>query len=215
VSDVVVGLIAIAVGALFCLRGYVAMRLIIPMWGAFAGFMFGAGLVAGVGDEAFLRTAAGWLVGLLFALVFGALAYLYYQVAIVLAMASVGFALGVSVVAALGVHWSWAAVLAGTIAGALLAWLAIATDLPAALLVVLTAFAGASAVVFGVMLLVNTVNTSELRSAATTEHVSDDWWWYAIYLVVAIVGVVAQMRHVASLRSSAREQWMSPAIAGP
>ena len=44
-QDVVVGLLAIAVGALFAFRGYFAMRVIIPIWGAFAGFMLGAGLV--------------------------------------------------------------------------------------------------------------------------------------------------------------------------
>ena len=81
-NDVLVGLAAIAVGALFCWRGYVAMRLIIPIWGAFAGFMLGAGIVAGVEDAGFLRTTASWVVGLLFAVVFGALAYLYFEVSI-------------------------------------------------------------------------------------------------------------------------------------
>ena len=117
--------------------------------------------------------------GLLFAVVFGALAYLYFEVSIALAMATVGFALGASVMAALGVEWSWLVVSVGVVVGALLAWLAIVADLPAVLLVGLTAFGGASVIVFGVMLLVDTVNTSDLESSQTTEHIADDWWWYA------------------------------------
>ena len=137
-KDVLVGLAAIAVGALFCWRGYVAMRLIIPIWGAFAGFMLGAGIVAGVEDAGFLRTTASWVVGLLFAVVFGALAYLYFEVSIALAMATVGFALGATVMAALGVEWSWIVVSVGVVVGALLAWLAIVADLPAVLRVPLS-----------------------------------------------------------------------------
>ncbi len=214
-NDVLVGLAAIAVGALFCFRGYVAMRLIIPIWGAFAGFMLGAGIIAGVDDAGFLRTTASWVVGLLFAVVFGALAYLYFEVSIALAMATVGFALGASVMAALGVEWSWLVVSVGVVVGALLAWLAIVADLPAVLLVGLTAFGGASVIVFGVMLLVDTVSTSDLESAQTTERIADDWWWYAIYFAIAIVGTVVQVRHVARLGQSARQQWAaSTSIAG-
>ena len=44
-QDVIFGLIAIAAGALFCFRGYLAFRLIIPIWGAFVGFATGAGAV--------------------------------------------------------------------------------------------------------------------------------------------------------------------------
>jgi len=39
VSDIILGLLALAVGALFCFRGYLTMRLVIPVWGAFAGFL--------------------------------------------------------------------------------------------------------------------------------------------------------------------------------
>ena len=60
-NDIVVGLVAILTGAVFCFRGYLAMRIIIPLWGAFAGFMLGAGIVAT--DAGFLATALGWIVG--------------------------------------------------------------------------------------------------------------------------------------------------------
>ena len=47
-ADVLVAILAIAIGAAFCFRGYLAMRIVIPIWGFFAGFAFGAGLFAGL-----------------------------------------------------------------------------------------------------------------------------------------------------------------------
>ena len=69
-QDVVVGLLAIAVGALFAFRGYFAMRLIIPIWGVFAGFMLGAGLVSSASNDGFLRSVLGWVIGVVLAALF-------------------------------------------------------------------------------------------------------------------------------------------------
>lgn len=206
-QEVVIGILAVVVGLAFCFRGYFAMRIIIPMWGAFAGFMLGAGIISGAGDVGFLGTAAGWIVGLVLALVFAAIAYLYYEVAIVIGMASIGFALGTSVMVALGVRWSWLIVLVGVVAGALLAFVAIVGDLPMFLLAFLTATGGASAVVAGLMLLFGTIDTADLESVATTERLQDDWWWYAIYLALVVAGLVTQLRSVDEMRATLRESW--------
>ncbi len=60
-EDIAVGLLAIASGPPSASAGWLMLRIIIPIWGAFAGFVFGAGLVASFADESFLGTApAGW-----------------------------------------------------------------------------------------------------------------------------------------------------------
>ena len=191
-NEIVFGLLLIAVGALFALRGYLAMRIVVPIWGALAGFLLGAGLVSNLGSERFLASAASWLVGLVVALLFGLLAYLYYEVSVVLAMSAIGFALGTSLMVAIGVTWSWLIVVIGVLTGALLAVAAIVGDLPMVLLTVLTAMAGASAIVGGVMLVVGTITDADLTRAGTTEALNDDWWWYLLYLAIAIAGVVVQ-----------------------
>ncbi len=206
-EDWIVGVLAIAVGALFCFRGFMTMRIVIPIWGAFAGFLLGASLVDAVTGDGFLGSVLGWLVGLAVAIVFGAIAYLYYEISVMLAMGAIGFSIGTSVMVAVGVSWSWLIMLVGVIVGALLAFVAIVGDLPAVLLVVLTAIGGASIIVFGVMLLTGVIDTSDLESAATTEQLDDDWWWYGFYIVVAIVGIVAQFRAVDRLSATMRETW--------
>jgi hypothetical protein len=209
VQDVIVGLLAVAVGALVCFRGYLAMRIIIPIWGAFAGFALGAGFIDNITGDGFLRSAMGWIVGLLVALAFWALAYLYYEVSVLIAMGAIGFALGSSLMVALGATWSWLIVLVGVLVGTLLAVVAIVGDFPTVLLTVLTALAGASTVVFGVMLLSGTLDTVEFESSAVTDHLADDWWWFALYIVLAVIGMVAQLRFVGRLRASLRDEWSS------
>ena len=86
-ADILLGLLAIVAGGAMLFAGQFVLRLVIPIWGFFAGFAFGAGLVAGFADERFLGTVLGWVLGLVFAVVFAVLAYLYYYVAVVLAMA--------------------------------------------------------------------------------------------------------------------------------
>ncbi|HET9650512.1 MAG TPA: DUF4203 domain-containing protein [Microlunatus sp.] len=210
-SDIVVGIIAVLVGALLCPRGYLAMRALISLWGAFVGFLLGAGLVAGFTGEGFLQMVLGWVVGLVVAVVFGILAYLSYQVAVVLGMAAIGFTVGTSILAAFHVPWSWLSVLVGVAAGIVLAIIAIVGDLPAILLVVLTALAGASVTVFGLMLLVGVLNSSELTQGNATATLHAQWWWYVIYGVLAVIGVIAQGSHLSRVKQSMRQQWSAPA----
>lgn len=199
---------------MFCFYGYVAMRIIIPIWGTFAGFLLGAGVVAGATGDGFLGTTASWITGIIVGLLFGALAYVYFEVSIVLAMSAVGFALGTSLMVALGVSWSWLIVLVGVIVGALLAIIAIVGDLPSLVLLVLSAFGGASAVVLGVMLLVGTVGTDDLDRATTTKRVDDNPWWYVLYLGLAVAGMVVQIQRGSRLTASAREQWAASSPGG-
>ncbi len=206
-SDAVVGILAVLVGILFCFRGFLAMRIVIPIWGAFVGFFLGAGLVDAGSDAGFLENAAAWFVAFGLAIVFGFLAYAYYEVCVMLALGAIGFTLGTSLMVALGVTWSWVIVLVGVVLGVALAVLAIMGDLPGVLLVVLTAMAGATAIVVGVMLLTNTVDTESLGVASTTEDLDDEWWWYAAYIALSIAGTIAQIADNTRRAESLRAQW--------
>jgi hypothetical protein len=206
-NDIVVGIIALLTGAVFCFRGYLAMRLVIPVWGAFAGFMLGAGLVSG--DAGFLGNALGWSVGLGLAIVFGAIAYLYYEVSVIIGMTAIGFVLGTSLMVALGVTWSWVIVLSGVVLAVVLALVAIAGDLPMVLLTVLTALAGASTIVAGLMLLFGTVDVEDFDIGTTTEYVADDWWWFVIYGGLVVAGLIAQVTDVDRRRETLRQAWAS------
>lgn len=206
-SDVVLGLLALTVGALLALRGYLTMRLVIPVWGAFAGFAVGAGVVGALTGDGLLGSLVSWLGGLAVALLFAVLAYAYYELSVVIALGAVGFAIGSSLMVALDVSWSWAILLGGLAMGTLLAFVAIAADLPMVLLTVLTATAGAAAAVAGAMLLVGTLDTDDLESVSVVDRIQSEPGWWLVYVVIAVVGVVAQVRALDSLRGTLRERW--------
>ena len=75
-TDILLGLLAILAGGAMLLAGQFVLRLALPVWGFFAGFAFGAGLVAELADERFLGTVLGWVLVLVFALIFAVFAYL-------------------------------------------------------------------------------------------------------------------------------------------
>ncbi len=204
-NDILLGLLAIVVGGVFCFRGYFAMRIIIPIWGAFAGFVLGAGIVSG--DKEFLSTALSWIVGLAVALVFGLIAYLYYEVAVFIGMTAIGFVLGTGVMAFLGVTWSWLIILVGVVTAAVLAFVAIVGDMPMVLLTILTALAGATVTTTGLMLLFGVVDTADFNENVTTQKVNDDWWWYATYIGLAIAGAISQFRANDEREATLRAAW--------
>jgi hypothetical protein len=206
VSDWAIGLLAILVGAIFCYQGYVAMRVVIATWGALAGFALGASV--GADDGGILSNTLSWTLGIVLAIVFALLAYLYYEVSIAIAMGSIGFTLGVSALVALGVSWSWLIVLAGLSLGVVLAVVAIAGDLPMLILVLLSAAAGASAIVGGIMLLTGVLDSDQItRSASLTDELHDDWYWYVLWFAFAITGVIAQISAADRMNASMREEW--------
>jgi hypothetical protein len=206
-SDVVLGLLAVLVGALLCFRGYAALRLVIAVWGAFTGFFLGASLVASVTGEGFLASALAWGVGTVVALAFGLVAYLYYAVSVVIGMGAIGFALGTTAMVAIGVSWSWVVVLVGVAAAVLLAVVAIVRDLPLVILAVLGAMAGATTMLAGVLLLVGQLRSGDLAVAGTPEELALGWWWSAAYLALALFGLVVQLRSERLRRGTLRDAW--------
>lgn len=204
--DIWIGILAVLVGAVFCFRGFLAMRFVIAIWGAFAGLNLGAALEAAINNDGFLTTALGWITGIVLAVIFSVLAYLYYAVAVTLTMASVGFFLGAGAMVAVGVTWNWVVVLVGALIGVALAVLTLAINLPAIILVLVSVLGGAVVIIGGVMLLVGTLNTETFNDGMLLVDINVGWWWFAMYIVLVVLGILAQMRMLGDERS-VREQW--------
>jgi hypothetical protein len=206
-EDLLVGVVAVVIGGALCFRGYAALRLVIAMWGAFAGFVLGAGVVAGATGEGLFASALAWAVGLAVGAAFGLLAYAYYAISVMIGMSAIGFTLGTTAMAALGVTWSWVVVLVGIVVGALLAMLAIVGDLPKLILALLGAFAGSSIAVGGILLMIGRLDRGDLASTDTTAALDLWWGWTVAYVVLAVAGVVSQLRDVGARRGTLRDDW--------
>jgi len=206
-ADIVLGLFAIVAGAVILFAGQFVLRLVIPIWGFFAGFAFGAGLFAGLADERFLGTVFGWVSGFVCAVIFAVLAYLFYAVAVVLAMAAFGFAIGSGLVVALGIDWNWVAVLVGIVVGAVLGLVSIFGNMPMVVLAVASAIAGAFSVVGGLMLLFGSLNSSDFSQSTFVDAIGNSWLWTILVVVLAVVGIVAQTRARVTADRTVREVW--------
>jgi hypothetical protein len=206
-ADILLGILAILAGGAMLFAGQFVLRLVLPIWGFFAGFAFGAGLFAELADESFLGTALGWVSGFVFAVIFAVLAYLYYAVAVILAMAAFGFAIGSGLVVALGIDWNWVAVLVGAAVGAVFGLLAVVGNMPMIVLAVVSSLAGAVSVVAGLLLLVGTLNSADFTESSFSSAVDVGWGWYLLLVVLAVIGFVAQTRQRVEMRRTINEAW--------
>jgi hypothetical protein len=211
-ADIVLGVLAILVGLMLCFGGQMFLRFVFPIWGAFAGFSFGAGLVAAWSDESFLGSAFGVILGIVFALIFAIFAYFFYAAGVVIAMAAIGFAIGSGLMVALGIDWNWVAVIVGVVVGALLGVGAVIINAPMLLLILVSSFAGAIVVVTGGMLLTGAIESANFSGSTFVDRVDDDWWWYALFVVLAVMGILSQARSAAAMRRGMREAWSSSSL---
>lgn len=206
-ADILLGVLAIVAGGAMLVAGQFVLRFVIPIWGFFAGFAFGAGIVSEFADERFLGTVLGWALGLVFAVIFAVLAYLYYYVAIVLAMGAAGFAIGSGIIVALGISWNWVAVLVGLVFGLGLGLVSAFADVPMMVLVLIGSLAGAVGVTGGLMLLVGSLNSADFGNGDFTDSVSNSVGWSLLLLALAVAGVVIQARQRVLMRQSIHETW--------
>jgi hypothetical protein len=206
-ADILLGLLAIIAGVAMLVAGRFALRLVLPFWGFFVGFAFGAGLVADLADERFLGTVLGWVLGLVFAVVFAVLAYASYYVAVVLAMGAFGFAIGSGLVVAIGIDWNWLAVVVGLVVGVIIGLVSVFANMPMIVLVVLSSFAGAVGVVGGLMLLVGSLNSANFTRGDFTNTVHDSWAWALLVLVLALGGIAVQATQRVTTPRTVHEVW--------
>ena len=205
--DILLGIFAIVAGAVMLFAGQFVLRLVLPIWGLFAGFAFGAGIFAQLADQSVLGTALGWISGIVFALIFAVLSYFFYAAAVIIAMAAFGFAIGSGLVVALGIDWNWVAVLVGVAVGLVVGLVAAFGSMPMLVLAVASSIAGAVSVVAGLMLVFGALNSADFTEGDFTAAVQDSWGWWLTLLLLAVIGIVAQVRQQVLMRRSINEAW--------
>ena len=193
-QTVLVSLLLILVGLAMTFAGYRFFVILLPIWGFFAGFQFGATLFTNLVGEGFLRTVLSWVVGLLVAIFAAVLAYLFYAVAVVLLAGFVGYQLGVGLMTGIGVKEGFLMFLVGLIFALGLAALAIFLRLPKLLILVLSALAGAGTLLAGIFLALGRLSLDNLRYGEVGALLRDSWFWGLLYLAIAALGFYFQWR---------------------
>lgn len=213
------GIVNLLMGLLFLLRGGLAARVLIALWGAFLGFGGFALLGAGIAGSEPFGSPLSWILAVVGAVLLGWLGYAFYIAAVLFAIGSIGFLLAGMVAALLGASGGTATFI-GLAVGILAALGAAALHVPKVLLVVVTAMGGATATVLGVMLLVGVLDPAEFGELPGRDIIREQWWWNLAWFVLAAVGIVVQLRAVKNLPAAivpppADQQQSSPPAQQP
>lgn len=208
-GEIIIGMFAVLVGALFCFSGNALMRILFPFMGFFAGFSAGAGMITAISGDRFLGTMLGWVVGFFVGVLFAVLAYFFYAFAIVLAFAGFGFAVTSGLLTLLNLDWNWLVVLLGTAVGVLFGITAIVMSLPLMVLVVATGFFGSAVVIYGLMLVFNTASLGDFSNGTVLQAIKDNVGLYILWVTLAITGSIAQTRMLNVEAEQMRGVWDS------
>lgn len=208
-QELLFALLALVVGAVFCFAGYAAFRIIFPIWGFFVGFAGGAAIVAGMNHTGFAVTVLGWVVGLVVGLIFAVLAYFFYEVAVVLFAASLGYWVGSGILIGLGIKPGVLTFLVGAVVAIAIGVYSVLYNLPRYLLMFFTAFGGAFVAAGGIMLLINRIELDAFRQGFFQAVVHGSVFWTVTALIVGAVGLVTQWQISHEYDRQVREYWES------
>jgi len=199
-KDVIFGLLATLIGLLLCFWGYRLARIILPIWGLFAGFTIGASTASDALGKHFIGTSMGFIVGLIIGLIFAIFAYFFYSLAIVLAGASIGYWIGTSFLAFLGLHWGFVSAIVGIIIGGIFAIIAISINAPKYFLMLITAIGGSVAVVGGLLLVFKKIPLNSFNYSATSTVIVTSWWWTGFVILIFLVAIIYQLKKYSTFK---------------
>ena len=158
-----IGLIAIGVGALVAAYGARGFFVLLPLFGFIVGFGVGAQIVTNLFGDGIFATVTSWGVGFAFAIVFAILAGLWWWAAVVILFGVVGYELGSGVLIAIGLDPGIITFIAGLAVGVALALIAIVLDAPTMLVAAVSAFGGAAYVIAGLYLILDQITIQQLK----------------------------------------------------
>lgn len=203
-KELLFAIFAAGIGAALIFAGYRLARILIPIWGFFAGFTLGAAGVSDALNNSFLGTTMGIVIGLVVGLVFALLAYFFFSLAIVLLSASLGYWLGTSMVLFLGFNKGFLSAVVGIVLGIVVGAIALIGNFPKYYLIVASSIGGTVAVLGAIMLLLNKIELDAFNYAAVSQDISTSWFWFILAFLLAAVGIVFQVK---SNPNYQLEQW--------
>lgn len=212
-TEIVLAIFAIAVGVLFCFRGYFAMRLLFPLWGLVAGYWLGAELVHLITNDGFFGTTLSIVVGICFAILGALLAYAYFAVSVLLFMGLVGFWLGAGFVQLFGGDPGIISSLVGITLAAVFMFVGLIGSAPKVYLLFLTSFAGAGLTIAGTLLLINVVSLAEFEDGAFAVVGDQSLFWRLVALGLALAGLISQIVATQTLELQLAQEWKKAEVA--
>lgn len=184
------GLIGLLFGTALAFAGYRLFIFLLPLWGFFFGLSLGAQTIQAIFGDAFLATITSWVVGFIVALIFAVLSYAFYLFAVAIVGGSLGYALAVGLLTAIGLEFGLIVWLVGIVAGVALAIVTLVFNIQKWVVIAATSILG-SATVFGTILVMFNPASTVLENPVRT-MISSSPLMTILFLVVAGLGIYFQ-----------------------
>lgn len=184
---------AFVVGLLICFGGYRLFLFLLPIWGFFAGIAIGAGAVSAIFGQGFLASVTGIVVGIIVGLVFAVLSYLFYFIGVAIYAASIGYGLGSGLMYAIFADPRILAFIVGIVVAVILALVTLGLNLQKYVIILISAFGGATVIVGSILLLFGVIDPATIGSNPVLPVLQGSILWAIVWGVVAILGFVIQM----------------------
>lgn len=190
-NEAVIGILAVLIGLVACLAGYIVFRLVLPILGFLVGLGLGAQLAAALFDQPYLGSPLSWIVAIGVGLVVATIAFIWWYVSVALTIGGLGYAIGFGV--AHGLAWDpTAQIIAGVALAVVFALVALLLRVPIAVVIVVTAFWGASALIGGFLVLVDRLEPNQLRNGSVDVIIGNSPLLVAIWIGLGVLGVIVQ-----------------------
>ncbi len=210
--DILAGIVLHVIGLVVTFAGLRVFLFALPIIGFVIGFFVGSIALQSLFGDGFLATVASWIPGIILGLVFAAISYFWWYAGALISAGAVGASIGAGLVHAIsGASDGFIYFLLGVIGFAVFFIGALLLNLPVYIVIVNTALAGALATIAGALLLLDQVDRGELGRGATVAFIEAGWLWVLLWVVLAAVGILAQLS--ARDRVALPEERWAPAAA--
>jgi hypothetical protein len=208
-------MIAMFFGFVVAFSGYRFFLVLLPIWGFFYGFGFGAHTVQALLNQGFLATITSWLVGFFVGALFAILSYLFYVFGVALLAGTLGYALGVGLMMAVGFEMGFLPWVVGIVVSIAFAVGAIVLNIQKWIIIVATALIGAGTIIGTFLYLFGGLPSAQLTQNPVRYVLQNQPFWLLVFLVVAVLGFVAQYQSTRSMELDLGNRIASQASPAP
>ncbi|MCJ7511937.1 MAG: TMEM198/TM7SF3 family protein [Anaerolineales bacterium] len=186
--------VALAFAAAVCFAGYRLFLVLLPIWGFVFGFTLGAQAIQAITNGNFLGDVTSWVVGLVVAVIFAVLSYLFYFIAIALFSFSAGYAAGVGFMALIGSQFGLVNFLVGLALGVGVAFVVLRFNVQKWVIIIATSIIGALAMAGIVLFGMPAMSTAVVDLDVVAQALRAYPFMMLLALVAAVGGIVVQYR---------------------
>ena len=186
-------LIAMVIGTIVVFKGYRFFLVILPIFGFIFGFGLGAQTMHALFGYQMFATATSWVVGFVVGLIFAALSYFFWVLAIGIFSFGVGYSATVGFLSMLGLDLGFLVWLIAVVAGGALAFAVLKFNIQKYVIIIGTSLAGSALIIASFLYAFGVLQTPQLWLLSARVAVANSWFWLLFFLVLAGFGIYTQI----------------------